>query len=54
MIEGDYGALMENVGKTIDASGVAAIVLGGALAGATFVKRRYVATPVGRQNLIRI
>lgn len=46
MIELDYGDLMENVGKTIDAVGVAAIVLGGALSGATFLKRLVVATPL--------
>jgi len=35
----DYNSLMENVGKAIDAIGVAAIVLAVAVAGAVFVKR---------------
>src|SRR5207253_7543203 len=35
----DYNSLMENVGMAIDAVGVAAIVLGGAIAGAVFVER---------------
>lgn len=35
----DYNSLMEDVGKAIDAIGVAAIVLGGVVAGAVFIKR---------------
>jgi uncharacterized membrane protein len=45
LIEVDYSALMENVGRTIDAVGVAAIVLGGAVAAATFLKREVVGPP---------
>ena len=35
----DFTSLMDDVGKAIDAVGVAAIVLGAAFAGATFLKR---------------
>lgn len=42
MIEMDFNALMDDVGKAIDAVGVAAIVLGAAVAGATFLKREAV------------
>jgi uncharacterized membrane protein len=38
----DFNALMDDVGKAIDAVGVAAIVLGAAVAGATFLKREAV------------
>lgn len=46
MIDVDYNSLMENVGKAIDAVGVAAIVLGGAVAGAVFVKRMTGGSPL--------
>ena len=41
----DYSALMEDVGKGIDAVGVAVIVLGGVVAGATFLKHEAFGPP---------
>jgi uncharacterized membrane protein len=42
----DFNALMDDVGKAIDAVGVAAIVLGAAVAGAAFLKREAVGPPL--------
>lgn len=42
----DFNALIEDVGKAIDAVGVAVIVLGAAVAGATFLKREAFGRPL--------
>ncbi len=46
MIEADFTTVIENVGKAIDAIGVAAIVVGAAYSGAIFAKRELLGPPL--------